>query len=444
MTPLLPADDSTCGWVNLLPPRPTPRRLAGTVRADWAVLGAGYTGVAAARRLAELQPDARVVVVDAQRAGESSSGRNSGFAVDVSTSRTGTGGVHDDIVARKYRLNTAAIAWLRELVEREGIDCQWREAGKYHCAAEPASLAEVDAIAAFCARLGFAHQRLDREALAARLGTDYYLGAVYTPGAVLVQPAALARGLALSLPESVALYEESPVSAIDYGREVRLRCAQGEVRAANLLLAGNGFLPGLGVLRSRLAPLVLTASLTRPLDAAERAAIGDPGDWGVLSAHATGATVRYTPDHRVMIRNTSEYWPALAMDPGMLEQRRAIHRRGLRARFPALDRLEIESTWSGVVCVSRNLNAFFGRLASNVYCSAGYNGSGVTRGTIGGRLLADLALGVESPLLADARGLPGPSWNPPRPLLDAGIRWRIRRARRGVGRGGWSAGSAAG
>ncbi len=435
MGTLLPADDRTCGWIRLLGERPAPHRLRGEQRADWAVLGAGYTGLAAAHRLAELLPEARVVVVDAQRAGESASGRNSGFAVDLSTSGLGSG-AREVIAARKLRLNCAAIAWLRETVTRHGIECQWREIGKYHCAATPASLREVESIAALCERLGLAHQVLDREALAARLGTDYYLAGVHTAGAVMLQPAALARGLAAALPESVTLYEDSPIRRIEHGREVRLVGAQGSVRAAHLVLAANGFLPGLGVLRSRLAPLVLTASLTRPLTATERAAIGDPGDWGVLSAHPAGATLRYTPDHRLMIRNTSEYRPRLAMDAAALAARRRIHERGLRVRFPALPGLSIEHTWSGVVCVSRNLNAYFGRLAANVHCSAGYNGSGVTRGVIGARLLVDHALGVDSALLADALALPPPAWIPPRPLLDAGIAWRIALARRGLGRDG--------
>ncbi|MCP5156153.1 MAG: FAD-dependent oxidoreductase [Ectothiorhodospiraceae bacterium] len=430
----LPRDDDTCGWIRLLPPRPAPRRLERDERVDWAVVGAGFTGLAAARRLAALAPEARVVVIDAQRAGESASGRNSGFAVDLSASRSGTDTDGPEVYLRKRRLNLAGLALLREAVEGRGIECQWREIGKYHCAADAGNLAEIDAFVRLLEGLGLEHTVLEGDALARRLGTDHYLRGVHTPHAVMVQPAALARGLALTLPQSVTLYEESPVTALQPGREVRIQCGERTVRARNVILATNGFLPGMGVLGRRLLPLTLTASLTRPLTSDERAAIGDPDDWGVLAAHGMGATVRYTVDHRIMMRNTAERWPRLAMSATELEARRAIHLASIRARFPALGALAIEHTWSGVVCMTRNLSPYFGRIAPSIWVSAGYNGSGIARGTIAGSLLVDHALGVGGPLLDDIRALATPTWIPPRPFLDIGVALRMRRARRGLGR----------
>jgi len=410
---MLPADDATCGWINTLPARREPNRLRGDVSADWAIVGAGFTGLAAARRLTELAPDARVVMVDAQRAGESASGRNSGFIVDVSTSRAGTREEEDEIYLAKHRLNLAAISALEGLVREHGIDCQWRQIGKYHCAADEANVGEVEAIATFCRRLGLEH---------------------LTPHAVMVQPGALVRGLFESLPDSVTILEESPVTAIEYGSTIRLHCAGGVVNARNLIFAANGFLPSLGVQRRRLMPLTLTASLTRPLTVPERQAIGEPSDWGVLAAHGMGATVRYTEDHRIMMRNTVEYWPRLSMTAAELEKRRVIHRDAIGARFPALEKLAIEYTWSGLVCVSSNLMPSFGRLSDNVYVSGGYNGSGVGGGTIRGALIVDYAFHRDSDLLQDVLGCPRPGWIPPRPFLDLGAVWRLRRARVGRGR----------
>ena len=105
----LPNDDASCGWINVLADRAEPVTLRGDVSADWVIIGAGFTGLSAARRLTELQPDARVVVIDAQRAGESSSGRNSGFITDVGTSRAGTSARDDLMYLAKLRLNVAAI-----------------------------------------------------------------------------------------------------------------------------------------------------------------------------------------------------------------------------------------------------------------------------------------------------------------------------------------------
>lgn len=80
---LLPQDDKTNGWSALLPARAPKPSLRGDVIADFVVIGAGFAGLGAARRLAELQPDAKIVVLDGQQLGEGSSGRNSGFAIDL-------------------------------------------------------------------------------------------------------------------------------------------------------------------------------------------------------------------------------------------------------------------------------------------------------------------------------------------------------------------------
>ena len=102
------------------------------------------------------------------------------------------------------------------------------------------------------------------------VGTEYYRAAVYTPGTVLVQPTALIRGLADSLPENVSLYERSPVVSIEYGRRIRLQTPAGCVDGAQVLLAVGGYAPRFGCYRSRMFSLGLFASMTRPLSTDER------------------------------------------------------------------------------------------------------------------------------------------------------------------------------
>ncbi|HDU8161588.1 FAD-dependent oxidoreductase, partial [Acinetobacter baumannii] len=79
----LPNDDNTCGWYAALPPAGPAKKLIGLQKADYAIIGAGFAGLAAARRLAELKPHARIILVDAQRVAEGASGRNSGFVIDL-------------------------------------------------------------------------------------------------------------------------------------------------------------------------------------------------------------------------------------------------------------------------------------------------------------------------------------------------------------------------
>ena len=71
------------GWYAILPKPPPANRLKGNQVADWVVVGAGVTGLAAARRLGELAPDARILLLESYRVGYGASGRNSGFIIDT-------------------------------------------------------------------------------------------------------------------------------------------------------------------------------------------------------------------------------------------------------------------------------------------------------------------------------------------------------------------------
>jgi len=420
----LPNDDDACGWTALLPPLPSARRLCGNEHADCAVVGAGFTGLAVARRLAVLRPDWRIVVLDAQRVGAGASGRNSGFVVDLPHYDPGRG---VDGNRRLLHLGRAGLQRLRELVHAHAIACDWTECGRLHGAATDTGRRALQTFFAGADALGEPYERLDRAGLARITGSAYYDAGARTPGSAMVQPAALARGLAQSLPANVDLREESPVRAIQTGAGFRLDSDAGALDAARLFVATNGWTPALGFLRRRLFPLMTFGSLTRPLTAAEATALGGDPVWGVVSEAAMGTTVRRLPGGRLLIRNTVHYRPTLGTDTEFRRRVRELHRHAFRARFPGLDAVDFEYTWGGVMGVSFNGAQFFGRLAPDLYAAAGYNGVGIAMGTISGVLLAELALGVDSALLADMQALPGPSYLPPQPALGIGVRATLAR-----------------
>ena len=132
---VFPQDPRPSGWYMTMPSAPPPaRRLEGEQKADWVVAGAGFTGVAAARRLAELAPDARVVLIEAQRAGMGASGRNSGFVIDA-PHNSDASAAEMEVNQRILKLNRFAIDWLEELVEKHQIRCHWARRGQYRVAA---------------------------------------------------------------------------------------------------------------------------------------------------------------------------------------------------------------------------------------------------------------------------------------------------------------------
>ena len=76
-------NDNSCSWINDLIPRKNFKELKSDNNCDWLVIGAGYTGLSAARKLGQLHPNQKIIIVDAQLAGEGASSRNSGYLVDT-------------------------------------------------------------------------------------------------------------------------------------------------------------------------------------------------------------------------------------------------------------------------------------------------------------------------------------------------------------------------
>jgi glycine/D-amino acid oxidase-like deaminating enzyme len=422
----LPNDDYGCGWVALLPPLPPPRRLTGSPRADCVVLGAGFTGLATARQLATHRRDWRVIVLEAQRVGCGASGRNSGFIVDVGHYERARG-VEGN--RRLVRLGRAGRDHLRELVQAHGIECAWSARGRLHGALGELGMRQLERFRAGLDAMGEPCEPLDAAAVTAITGTSHYRGGVRTPGAVMVQPAALARGLAASLPANVELFEESPVHGIHRGTRWSVETKDGALVTDRLFLAANGFTAALGFLRRQIVPMFTFASLSRVLSDAEQAALGGEREWGLVPEERMGTTVRRTHDQRILIRNTVQYAAGMRVSAARLRAVRAIHHAAFAARFPMLPSVDLEYTWGGIMGISLNGAHYFGQLGDNLFAAGGYNGVGVALGTISGKLLADLAVDADSALLHDMRALPGPARVPPQPLLGIGVRLTLARLR---------------
>ena len=402
----------------MLPPAAPANRLRGQQVADWVVVGAGVAGLAAARRLAELAPAARIVLLEQYRVGYGASGGNSGFIIDTPHLTE-----EFDIDSNRCisRLVLAGLAELESHVRKHAIECDWSPRGHLTAIVESKKAKRLEATCRMLDAVGEEYEWLEGDALADVVGTRHYHAAVYTPRTVLINPAAMCRGLAESLPANVDVYEESPVRRVEPGAPVQIECAEGSISAANVLLTTNAFITKLNFLRSKVFPLIACASLSRPLTEAEQAAMSGAPDWGI-----TGwTTVRRTLSNRILYRQGTYYTGDFRLNQAMRRQLIAEHTKGLRQRFPMLDNLDFQYTWAGVFCMSRGWKSIFGRLDRGVFASLGYAGIGVPLGTISGKLLADFALGSESNLTRDVQALSGPKGLPPEPFLGLGVRARM-------------------
>jgi len=434
----LPADDNGCGWYHTSPGRTPNPAHAGVSRAPWVVLGAGYTGLAAARQLALNFPGDEVVLVDAQPVGFGASGRNAGFVIDLPHDVGAKDYIGDPGTARNIlKLNKTGQKILCDLVKQHQIECYLQHGGKYQAAVENRGVAVLDAYKRGLDKLGEPWEMIAGEDLPQHIGTSFYKKALFTPGTVLMQPAALVKGLADSLPANVSLYENTPITQIETGKYITLGHAHGKIVAEQLILANNAFAAYFGFLPRSMLPIFLYASLSRALTDAEQQRLGGKHSWGVIPADTYGSTVRRTVDQRILIRNSISFNPNGRPRAEYLQRFSRYHRRSFERRFPMLPDVAFDYSWGGVLALARNHESFFGQLAPNIHASLCCNGLGVTRGTAAGTLLADwLALKLRHQrgaymdecaemidfLLASV----GPNRVPPEPFLSLGVNATLR------------------
>lgn len=410
----LPDDGVRNGWYETLPAPPPARVIAGEIKADWAVIGAGACGLAAARRLGELRPDDRIVVVEAMRVGYGTSGRNAGFML----SHHSHGGVkHIEAGRRSDRLFTAGHAWLRETVQQHQIRCDWSDWGQIYVSAGAEGEAHLDAVAAGFAALDVPYTTIGPDEIEAITGTRFYSRGVRLAGSALVQPAAMMRGLGTTLPANVTLYEDSPVTELRAEGGFRLTCPDGEVVARKLILANHVFAEEMGFRRHRVVPIATFASLTRPLTAEEKTHVGSEGQFGLLPASPNGSTVRLTLDGRILMRNTLWYARAKRYGDGLIAAVAGRHRDSIRARWPALADVPFVATWGGIMGFTRNEGGVWGEIGKDLYAVLTTDAAPMTRGTAAGKLLAEDLCGIDSEELRIMKSVPKAALLPPDPIL---------------------------
>jgi glycine/D-amino acid oxidase-like deaminating enzyme len=421
-----PVNDQTNGWANALPPRIASPAVTQDLRADWLVIGAGYAGIAAARRLAQNEPNAKIVLVDACAVGDGASARNSGFVIDL-PHNVGAD-LHDaDAQNRALRLARAATHALDTLVNTHKIECQWSKQGQFLAARSMQGERVLDGFIQGLDALNEPYTDMPADDVAQRIGSSYYRRAIHTPGTVLMQPAALVRGLANALPDNVELYENSPVTGIEYGDIVAAQTKGGTIRADGVVLAVNGFAPDFGHYKNKLFFIHAFASMTRQLNDVEHASLGAPDDWGLVPAMAFGGpTLRYSMDRRLTMRSFWAHSHSGQVTQVSYDKARKLQAKQIKDRFPNLPPNLITDTWMGLITLSQNFAPGFGQHSANVFTAVCQNGVGVTKGTISGLLAADLATGRDNPLMADMLGLGQPARLPPRPFLDLGVRAKIK------------------
>ena len=419
-------NDTTCGWINDLNKRINTKTLNKNISCDWLIIGAGYTGLSAARKLAELHKNQKIVIVDAQLAGDGASGRNSGYLVDTTLNDGFTSNKELSNYKKKTDIYKLGINTVKKFIKEHQVDCDWNEAGKYFASSNNKDEKILINFGSTLSKLGFEYNLFNKEDLQKKLGTNFYDLGLYTKGGILLHPGKLVRAMIDTLPDNVELIEKCQLlewKKIKDGIDCKFK--NYNIFTKKIIFCTNGFLKSLGIKKNYNFPLTLTASMTRPLTNNEFKSIGEPKEWGVLPVRPMGATVRMTKDKRILIRNTAEVHNPFKMNNNELKKRAENQKSGIKKRFPILPDNIIESSWSGIVSRTRNSSQIFEKIDDNIFTAGCYNGSGIGVGTLFGEQIAMKASNENTNEIDIIESISKPTWLPPQPFLNLGIRSRL-------------------
>ena len=419
-------NDQSCSWINDLEPRKKYKSLKNDETCDFIIIGAGYTGLSAARSLAKINPDKKIIIVDAQLAGEGASGRNSGYLVDT-TLNEGFASTKDlSVYQNKTKLYQTGISTVKKYIEEHQVDCDWNECGKYYASSDLNDLKILENFSKILKIQNIEHKILQSNELEKLLGTSFYKVGLYTSSGVLLHPGKLARSMIKTLPINVELFENTQLlNWLEQNDKIICNFESYKIESKKIIFCTNGFLSSLGIKQRYNFPISLSASTTRILNKNELDIMGNPSEWGVLSVKPMGATVRLTKDKRITIRNTAEINNSFSMNADELEKRKQFHLKGLKKRFPFLPNDIIEHTWSGIACRSANGAQIFDQLSNNVYVAGCFNGAGIGLGTLFGEQIALKASNINSSEIELIESQLKPSWLPPQPFLNLGIKAKL-------------------
>jgi glycine/D-amino acid oxidase-like deaminating enzyme len=359
-------------------------------RTDVAIVGGGYTGLAAARALARRGADA--TVLEQHTFGWGASGRNGGFVLPgykpemeelarrVGPARAG----------RMFRLSIDAIRHLSTVISEEGISCAFVCCGAVTLAAKPGHLRGLEQSSRFMREhLGYETELLQRDELHREIESPRYHGGLVDPGGCSLQPAQYADGLARAAARAGArLLQRTEVKRI---RRIHgafeVTTNQGTVKAREVLAATNGYTPpALARLRRRVIPIGSYQIATAPLDE-DLARRLIPRNRVFSDTKNLLYYFRLSPDRRMVFGGRASFTPI------GIRRSAAILTAGMREVFPELTSLAVEYAWSGKVAYPIDHLPHAGQL-DGVHYSMGYCGHGVALATYLGGLMGDVIAGV--------------------------------------------------
>ncbi len=422
----IPYNPGPAAWTCILASDKGHPELSQNRSCEWLVIGAGFAGLSAARRLQVKRPKDRIIVLEAQALAEGPSGRNSGFMIDLphdlSSKDYGSDLNLDRITISQNRY---AIDFARKTVSELALPREsFQEIGKINAAATGTGFSHNMDYSSHLSKLGEVWEHYDSKTMEEITGSKYYIGGLFTPGTVMLQPALYVRSLGKKLlSKRLEIFEKSPVISLKRsGSDWCTITPKGTIFSPKVILATNGHLESFGYFKRRLVHLFTYGSMTKPLHREEKLLLGGRDNWGLTSADPLGSTVRrirFNSEDRIVIRNSVTYEPKMRPENNKLNSIYEAHLKSFRSRFPQLSRTQMEYKWGGHLTLSLNKVPAFAEVESGLFTACCQNGLGTVKGTLHGIAASDYALGEKNEIVSQLLKADYPQKLPPEPI--AGI-----------------------
>jgi glycine/D-amino acid oxidase-like deaminating enzyme len=387
---------------------------------DVVVIGGGFTGLNAARKLA--REGVRVALLEASHIGAGGSGRNGGHLNNGIAHGYADAKAHlgSERAHRLYKAYDRSIDMIEDLIAEEGISCDFRRSGKLKLASKPSH------VAALRANFDLIHKEVDqdtrwleRDQLGTEIQSEAFHGGMLYGKSAMMHMGRYVSGLAEAAHRHGALiWENAPVTGrTRAGGGWTVTTPKGTLRAERIIAATgaySGAVRGapLAAFRRRIISVGSFIIATRPLTAAEVAATL-PGNRTYVTSLNIGNYFRLSPDNRLIFGGRARF--SAVSDQRSDAKSGAILRAAMAAQFPHLGKVEIDYCWGGLVGMTKDRFPRAGEVDGMLY-GMGYSGHGAQMSTLIGQALADIAMGRE-----DTNPLTGLDW--PAIPLHSGKPW---------------------
>jgi glycine/D-amino acid oxidase-like deaminating enzyme len=366
--------------------------------ADVAVIGAGFTGLSAARTLAK--SGAKVAVLEAESIGWGASSRNGGMvltglklSVETLVKKYGL-----ELAQKMFAASLQSIDWVEQIVAEEKIDCDFARSGHLVVACKPAHFDEFRRSAEVLAKDFNCEERIvEKKDLSSEIGSEIYEGGLVDEASAGVNPARYVAGLARASERAGAsLHENTRVLHVDPdsrngAKGFRLVTSRGQVWARDVFVATSGYTgSATPAMRKRIIPIGSYIIVTERLSD-DLARVLSPRNRMIYDSKNFLHYYRLTPDGRMLFGGRAAFFPET---PNTIRQSAKILHRSMIQVFPQLENTAVEYVWGGTLDFTFDMLPHSGKL-DGLHYAMGYAGHGVAMATYLGAMMAVAIAGRE-------------------------------------------------